>query len=69
MQHARDRVRELTAHSRLLLSVEAVVQNINEFLRGWVGYFKYGHSAQCFSELRSYVRMRVALFISKTAPS
>jgi RNA-directed DNA polymerase len=41
------------------------VQDINEFLRGWVGYFKYGHSAQRFSKIRSYVRMRVALFISK----
>jgi group II intron reverse transcriptase/maturase len=65
MQRARDRVRELTAQRRLLLSVDAVVQDINEFLRGWVGYFKYGHSAQRFSKLRSYMRMRVALFISK----
>jgi RNA-directed DNA polymerase len=65
MQHARNRVRELTAHNRLLLSVDAVVQDINDFLRGWVGYFKYGHSAQRFSKIRSYVRMRVALFISK----
>lgn len=65
MQHARDRVRELTAQGRLPLSVDAVVQDINEFLCGWVGYFKYGHSAERFSKLRAYVRMRVALFISK----
>jgi Group II intron, maturase-specific domain len=65
MQHARDRVRELTAQRRLLLSVEAVVQDINEFLCGWVGYFKYGHSAERFSKIRSYTRMRVALFISR----
>ena len=65
MQHARDRVRELTARSRLRLPIEAIVQDVNTFLRGWVDYFKYGHSAQRFSEIRQYVRMRIALLISK----
>jgi group II intron reverse transcriptase/maturase len=65
MQHARDRIRELTASRRLLLDVETVVRDINVFLRGWVGYFKYGHSAQRFSKIRYYVRMRIALFLSK----
>jgi Group II intron, maturase-specific domain len=65
MRHARDRVRELTAQRRLLLSVDAVVRDINMFLRGWTEYFKYGHSAERFSKIRQYVRMRIALFISK----
>ena len=65
MQHARDRIRDLTASRRLLLDVETVVQEVNAFLRGWVGYFKYGHSAQRFSKIRHYVRMRIALFLSK----
>jgi group II intron reverse transcriptase/maturase len=65
MQHARDRIRDLTAHRRLLLPVEAVVQDINMFLRGWAGYFRYGYSAERFSKIRLYVRMRIALFISK----
>ena len=65
MQHARNRIRELTDRHRLLFDVETVVRDINAFLRGWVGYFKYGHSAQRFSKIRSYVRMRIALFLSK----
>jgi len=65
MQHARDRVRELTDRRRLLLPIEAIVGDVNAFLHGWVGYFKYGHSARRFSEIRQYVRMRIALFISK----
>ena len=65
MQQARDRVRELTAKRRLFLPVEAVVQDVNLFLHGWVGYFKYGHSAERLSKIRHYVRMRIALFISK----
>ena len=35
MQHARDRIRELTGRPRLLLPVEWIVQDINMFLRGW----------------------------------
>jgi group II intron reverse transcriptase/maturase len=65
VQRARDRIRQLTDRSQLLRPVEAVVQDLNMFLRGWAGYFKYGHSAQRFSKIRQYVRTRIALFISK----
>jgi RNA-directed DNA polymerase len=41
MQHARDRVGEITARERLLLPVEDVVQDLNGFLCGWAGYFRY----------------------------
>ena len=40
MQHARDRVRELTARARLLLPVEWVVEQVNRFVLGWAGYFR-----------------------------
>ena len=63
MQHARDRIRELTARSRLLLPVEEVVQDVNRFLRGWAGYFRYGNSARHFDKIRSYALMRLALFV------
>ena len=64
MQHARDRVRQLTGHGRLLLSVETVVEDVNLFLRGWAGYFRYGHSGRRLSKIRQYARMRLALFVS-----
>jgi hypothetical protein len=35
------------------------------FLRGWAGYFRYGHSARRLSTIRQYAWMRLALFISK----
>jgi RNA-directed DNA polymerase len=37
MQHARERVRQLTTRQRLLLPVEEVTREINTFLRGWGG--------------------------------
>ena len=65
MRHARDRIRELTARSRLLLPPEAVVQDINMFLRGWVAYFRYGHSAARLAKIRDYATLRLAIFIGK----
>jgi RNA-directed DNA polymerase len=65
MRHARDRIRELTGRSRLPLRPETIAQDMNMFLRGWAGYFRYGHSAQRLSEIRQYARTRLALFLSK----
>jgi RNA-directed DNA polymerase len=65
VQHARDRIRFLTMRARLAAPVEQVVQEINTFLRGWAGYFRYGNSAREFDKIRSYAVMRVALFIAK----
>src|SRR4051812_20276049 len=65
MQHARDRIRDMTMRSRLAAPVEQVVQEINTFLRGWVGYFRYGNSAHVFDKIRKYAELRVALFIAK----
>ena len=67
MRHARDRIRELTARPRLLLPPEAVVQDINMFLRGWVAYFRYGHSTACLAKIRHYATLRLAIFVGKAA--
>lgn len=65
MRRARDRIRELTVRSRLLLSVESVVEDLNVFLRGWAAYFRYGHSAIRFDKIRNYAVERLTLFIGK----
>jgi RNA-directed DNA polymerase len=65
MQHARDRIRFMTMRARLAAPVEQVVQEINLFLRGWAGYFRYGNSAHAFDQIRRYAVMRLALFLAK----
>ena len=65
MQHARDRIRELTARERMLLPVEEIVQDVNTFLRGWVGYFRYGNSARPFDKIDRYAITRLSLFVAK----
>jgi hypothetical protein len=64
-QHARDRIRWLTMRAQLAAPVEQIVQEVNVFLRGWAGYFRYGNSAREFDKIRSYAVMRVALFLAK----
>ena len=64
MQHARSRVREITARERLMLPVEDIVQDLNRFLRGWAGYFRYGSSARFFDTISLYAVNRLAIFVA-----
>lgn len=65
MRHARDRVREITDRRWLLRPVEETVQELNLFLRGWAGYFRYGNSARHFDSISNYAAHRVASHVAK----
>ena len=65
VQHARDRIRSITARSRLLVPVEWIVEELNLFLRGWAGYFRFGNSALILGQIRNYALTRLALWLSK----
>src|SRR6201981_514639 len=67
MQHARDRIRDLTRRSRLRVWPEWIAEDLNRFLRGWAAYFRFGNSADRFGKISEYARMRMALFIAKRA--
>ena len=65
MRYARDRMRELTLRKRLLLSVDEVVSDLNEYLHGFGDYFRYGNSSLDFARLDAYAIERLALFVAK----
>jgi RNA-directed DNA polymerase len=65
VRHAKDRIREITDRSRLLLPVDVVVAELNTFLTGWAGYFRFGNSADRFAVIREFARMRMTLFVAK----
>ena len=65
MQRARQRIRELTDRRRTLLPVEVVVRDLNNFLRGWANYFRYGNSRPHFTKIRTYALQRLVLFMAK----
>jgi RNA-directed DNA polymerase len=64
MQHARDRVRELTGRDRLRWPIEQIVGDLNRFLRGWAGYFRYGNSTVQFDQIIRHADRRLALLIA-----
>jgi RNA-directed DNA polymerase len=65
VQHARDRIRDITGRERLLLPAGHIVQELNSFLRGWAGYFRYGNSARVLGQIRNYALERLAIWLSK----
>ena len=69
VQHARDRIRFMTMRARLVAPVDQVVAEVNRFLRGWTGYFRFGNSAWVFDKISSYALMRIALFTGQAAPA
>ena len=68
MQRIRDRIKAITApRHRLPEPVGPLIVTLNRLLRGWGAYFRVGHSARKFAQVDSYVRERLALFLSKKA--
>lgn len=49
----------------MLLPVNAIVESVNRFLRGWAGYFRFGNSSARFAAIRDYALMRLAGVIAK----
>jgi RNA-directed DNA polymerase len=64
-QHARDRIREITGRERLLVPTEVIVTELNLFLNGWAGYFRYGNSARVLGQVGNYALWRLGLWLSK----
>lgn len=65
MQEARARIRALTDRSHVHYSATQVVDALNQFLRGWAGYFRRGNATRHFHALDRYVEERVSLWLSK----
>lgn len=66
MQRVRERIQALTAGRwRLSEPLAPLVAGLNRTLRGWDAYFRVGNSSQKFAQIDNYVRMRLALLLTK----
>lgn len=65
MLRARSRIREITGRSRCHIPTEVLVGEINQFLRGWGQYYRFGQSTRRFKAIDEYVVERMALSLSK----
>ena len=58
-QALRDRLGEILNHWTLWRPVAAVVRETNQALRGWAGYFQWGHSSAVCNQMLEYSRNRL----------
>ena len=49
----------------LLVLAEVIVTELNMFLRGWAGYFRYGSLARVLGQVGNYALWRLGLWLSK----
>jgi len=65
MAQARSRIRELTGRNRRHVSTAVLVEDLNQYLRGWRQYYRFGNSTHRFAKIDRYVVDRMALLLSK----
>ena len=66
MQRARARVKEIMAGRRRLREpIEAIVAEVNRYLRGWGVYSRAGNSTKQLRQMDRYVHASRGLFASK----
>ncbi len=65
MKRARERVKALTARSRVGRELEDVIHDLNLFLRGWGNYFRTGNASNKFRQIDRYVSWRLHRLLVK----
>ena len=64
MLQARSRIKELTGRNRCHIPTAVLVDDLNQFLRGWRQYYRFGNSTRRFAKIDRYVVDRMALLLS-----
>jgi len=64
MERFKERARELTQRTRGV-SLEGMVQELNQYLRGWHGYFGFCQTPSVLEDLDSWLRRRLRCFVWK----
>jgi RNA-directed DNA polymerase len=58
-------IKALTCRRNLALPTEVVIEKLNEVVRGWVGYFHYGHCTRDLSRLKGFLDERVRIYLRR----
>ncbi len=58
IKRLKERIRELTRRSRGI-SLEQMVEEVSEYLRGWIGYFGYCEKPSVLRDIDAWIRRRL----------
>jgi AcrR family transcriptional regulator len=64
LQRLREKLRELTRRTRSG-RLEDIIQQLKEYLRGWMGYFRLADTPSVFAELDEWLRRRLRQLLWK----
>jgi RNA-directed DNA polymerase len=59
MQRERDKLREMTGPEMCFMPITALIEQINEHLRGWGNYFGLGYPRDAFRQINRFVQERL----------
>ena len=61
----REKIRQQTERTRLLVDLAELVDSLNRIIRGWRAYFSLGNSTKKLADLDRYVRLQLWRFLKK----
>jgi RNA-directed DNA polymerase len=64
LQRFRDRMRRITRRTRSG-KMDEVIQEVNQYVRGWIGYFRLADTPSIFEELDGWIRRRLRQMVWK----
>jgi group II intron reverse transcriptase/maturase len=64
LQRFRQRLRRLTRRTRSG-KLEDIIRGVNQYLRGWIGYFRLADTPSVFEDLDSWIRRRLRQMVWK----
>lgn len=65
LQKARTAIREKTGPNRCFEPATDVVKDLNTYLKGWCGYYRYGYPRKSFRDLGYYCRERMITHLNR----
>ncbi len=58
-------IKALACRRTLRLPTEIVLEKLNEFVRGWVGYFYYGNCSRDLTRIKGFLEERVRIYLRR----
>ncbi|MFW6303774.1 MAG: group II intron reverse transcriptase/maturase [Candidatus Sumerlaeota bacterium] len=65
LKRAKDRVREITRRNRGHVKVKSMIKSLNEFISGWVQYFRLARCQSALKDLGGWIRRKLRCVILK----